>query len=64
MYLQKESLKIVEDDGDYRYVVDLKSPVKFIEPIFLSGDYWDIQFCYTSSIYSSSYKLKHDWSME
>lgn len=72
MNLQKDSLKIVEDDGDNRYVVNfkfllvllpgnLKLPVKFIEPIFLSGDYWDIEFCYSNE---NSYCKYHGWSME
>lgn len=51
MYLQKNSLKIVEVD----YVIDFKFfavlgydglPTEFNEPFFVSGDYWNIQFRY------------------
>ena len=64
MYLQKNSLKIVEVD----YVIDFKFfavlgydtlPTEFNEPFFVSGDYWNIHFCY---LYTNQFN--YGWVME
>ena len=52
MYLQKDSLKIVEDYAvDFKFFAVLGYDTLPKEPFFVSGDYWNIQFC-TMNAYS------------
>ena len=63
MYLQKDSLKIVDNYVvDFNFFVDLRQyslPRELNESIFISGDYWNIKFCY---FYSN--RLNTGWRIE
>ena len=63
MYLQKDSLKIVDNYVvDFNFNVDLRQyslPRELNDSIFVSGDYWNIKFCY---FYSN--RLNTGWRIE